>query len=133
MFHICTIDLNFWKLIEIYFTASSIGTTDDTVLSVVRSIHHIYHVIRTFFSLISFSFSEVCSPLLLVARLYSSCLTDFSLVLVVLAGVWSSHISPYRSCGAKIEWERANGTQNQSCAQNNIKASENKLWMWNFK
>ena len=57
LFQICTIDLNFFKLIQIYFTAPSIGTTDDTVPSVVtfKSEVHIIYI----FSLISFGFSLV--------------------------------------------------------------------------
>ena len=47
LFQICTIDLNFLKLIQIYFTAPSIGTTDDTVPSVVTfksEVHIIFTV-----------------------------------------------------------------------------------------
>jgi len=42
LFQIFTIDLNFLKLIQIYFTAHSIGTTDDTVSSVVMFKSEVY-------------------------------------------------------------------------------------------
>jgi len=42
LFQICTIDLNVWKLIQIYFTNPSIGTTDYKVSSVVMLKSEVY-------------------------------------------------------------------------------------------